>query len=144
MNQGESGPLWPLGVYFACVLAVVGIMVGASYLLGQRRRDRSTGEPYESGIVSAGSAGIRFTARFYLMAALFLVFDMETVFVLTWAAAARELGWRGYLAMFVFVAMLAAALAYLWRSGALESSSRRGGKRDTSPPGGARANASSR
>jgi len=119
VSSEAAAPLWPLAVYFACVLAVVGIMVGASFLLGQRRRDRSTGEPYESGIVSAGSARIRFTAPFYLMAAMFLVFDLETVFVITWASAARELGWRGYLAILVFIAMLAVALVYIWRSGAL-------------------------
>ena len=126
MDRNVTGQLWPLAVYSACVFIVVVLMVGLSFLLGQRRRNRRAGdEPYESGIVPSGDAGIRFTARFYLPAALFLVFDMETVFVLTGASAVRELGWQGYAAMVSFIGMLAAALVYLWRSGALDWASKK-------------------
>jgi NADH-quinone oxidoreductase subunit A len=112
--------LWPVGVYAACVIGVVAVMIGASSVLGQRRRDRATGEPYESGIVSEGSARLRLTAQFYLVAMLFVIFDLETVFILAWAVATRELGWPGYAAMSLFIAFLLLALVYLWRLGALD------------------------
>ena len=111
--------MWPLGVYFACVVTVVAVMVGASFLLGQRHQDRATGEPYESGIVSEGTARLRLTAQFYLMAMLFVVFDLEAVFIFAWAVAVRELGWTGYIVVLVFIALLLVALLYLWRVGAL-------------------------
>lgn len=111
--------MWPLGVYFACVVAVVAVMAGASSLLGQRHQDRATGEPYESGIVSEGTARLRLTAQFYLMAMLFVIFDLEAVFIFAWAVAVRELGWTGYIVISVFIALLLVALGYLWRVGAL-------------------------
>lgn len=120
MNSFELPSLWPIVVYGSCVLAVVGVMIGASALLGQRRRDRSTGEPYESGIVPEGSARLRFTAQFYLVAMLFVIFDLEAVFIFAWAVATRSLGWTGFAAITVFVALLAVALVYLWRIGALD------------------------
>jgi len=111
--------MWPLGVYFACVVAVVAVMVGASFFLGQRHNDRATGEPYESGIVSEGTARLRLTAQFYLMAMLFVIFDLEAVFIFAWAVSVRELGWTGYIVISVFIALLLVALGYLWRVGAL-------------------------
>jgi NADH-quinone oxidoreductase subunit A len=112
--------LWPLAVYFAAVVLLVAAMLGLSYLLGQRHHERATGEPYESGIVSTGSARLRFSAKFYLIAMLFVIFDLETVFIFAWAVAFRELGWAGYLAILVFIGVLLAALIYEWRIGALE------------------------
>ena len=119
--MGLSDPMisWPFGVYVVCVFAVVGIMIGASFVLGQRHRDRATGQPYESGIVSEGSARVRMTSQFYLMAMLFVIFDLEAVFIFAWAVAVRELGWVGYSAISVFIVLLLIALVYLWRIGAL-------------------------
>ncbi len=112
--------LWPFLVYVAAVIVLVGGMIGMSYVLGQRHRDRHTGEPYESGIVSTGSARIRFDAKFYLIAMLFVIFDLETMFIFAWAVAAREAGWSGYIELLVFIGVLVAALIYLWRIGALD------------------------
>jgi NADH-quinone oxidoreductase subunit A len=120
VNETDPSLLWPLAVYFACTLGVVAFMVGASYLLGQRHKDRATGEPYESGIVSEGSARLRFTARFYLTAMLFVIFDLEAVFIFTWAVAVVELGWTGYIVILIFIGLLLVALGYLWRVGALD------------------------
>ncbi len=64
---------------------------------------------------------MRLSADFYLFAVFFVIFDLESVFVYTWAIAVRELGWQGYFSMSVFVVSLAAALAYLWRLGALDA-----------------------
>jgi len=111
--------LWPLGVYVACVVGVVCVMVGVSHLLGQRHKDRATDEPYESGIVSEGSARLRMTSQFYLMAMLFVIFDLEAVFIFAWAVSVRELGWPGYAAMLLFIVLLFVALVYLWRTGSL-------------------------
>lgn len=117
--------LWPLAVYFAGVIFLVGLgMVGLSFLLGQRHKDRATGEPYESGIVSQGTARIRLSAKFYHVAMFFVVFDLEAVFIFAWAVAIRDLGWMGYIEVIIFIGVLFAGLVYLWRMGALDWGSR--------------------
>ena len=113
-------PLWPLAVYGLLVIVLVTGMIGLSALLGERHRERATGEPYESGIVSTGSARVRLSVTFYLVAMCFVIFDLEAVYLFAWAVAARELGWAGYAEVLVFVGVLVAALAYLWRRGALD------------------------
>jgi NADH-quinone oxidoreductase subunit A len=112
--------LWPFAVYCALVGGLVAAMLGLSYVLGQRHHDRATDSPYESGIVSEGSARVRFSAKFYLVAVFFVIFDLEAVFVYAWAVAVREAGWPGYLELLTFVLILGATLAYLWRVGALD------------------------
>ena len=116
----EAVVLWPLLIYLALVLVVVLGMLGLSHFLGQRHRERATGEPYESGIPPTGSARLRFDVRFYLVAMFFVIFDLEVVFLVAWAVAVRELGWSGYIEALVFIAVLGVALAYLWRIGALD------------------------
>jgi NADH-quinone oxidoreductase subunit A len=118
--------LWPLAVYFAAVILLVAGMLAVSYLLGQRHQARATLEPYESGIVSTGSARLRFSAQFYLVAMLFVIFDLEAVFIFAWAIAFRESGWTGYAGVVVFIGALAAALIYEWRMGALDWGSKGG------------------
>ncbi len=119
-SQTQTIMLWPLAVYFVAVLVVVTGMLGFSYILGQRHHDRATGEPYESGIVSTGSARMRFDAKFYLNAMFFVVFDLESVFVVAWAVALHSAGWAGYIAMAIFIAVILVSLIYLWRLGALD------------------------
>ena len=112
--------IWPLVAYFALVVFLVVAVLFVSYLLGQRHSEPATGEPYEGGIVSEGSARVRVSVRYYLVAMFFVVFDLEAVFLFAWAGAARELGWAGYCEVVVFVGVLVAALVYLWRVGALD------------------------
>lgn len=112
--------IWPLALYFLIVVSLVAAMLILSYVLGQRHRERATADFYESGIKSAGTARVRLSARFYLVAMFFVIFDVEAVFVFAWAVAARELGWPGYWEMAVFIGLLVAALGYLWRLGALD------------------------
>jgi NADH-quinone oxidoreductase subunit A len=112
--------LWPLAVYAAIVGMLVVAMLGLSYVLGQRHQDRATGSPYESGILSEGSARVRFPAQFYLVAMFFVIFDLEAVFIFAWAIAVRETGWTGYAEVLLFIMVLLATLAYLWRVGALD------------------------
>lgn len=116
----SSTLLWPMVVYGGIVLSLVAIILGLSYVLGQRHHDHATNEPYEGGILSAGSARIRFSSQFYLVAMLFVIFDVETVFILSWAIAFRELGWYGYAGVGVFMLMLVVVLIYEWRNGALD------------------------
>jgi NADH-quinone oxidoreductase subunit A len=112
--------LWPLVVYGAIVLSLVVLILGLSYVLGQRGNSRATGEPYEGGIVSAGGARIRFSSQFYMVAMLFVIFDVETIFIFAWAIAFPELGWYGYFGVLVFIVMLVVVLVYEWRNGALD------------------------
>jgi NADH-quinone oxidoreductase subunit A len=112
--------LWPLLAYAAAVVALAASMILISYVLGERHRERATGEPYESGIVSTGTARLRVSAKFYLIAMFFVVFDLEAAFIFAWAVAFRELGWAGYVEILVFIGILLAALVYLWRLGALD------------------------
>ncbi|PKV75209.1 NADH-quinone oxidoreductase subunit A [Pontibacter ramchanderi] len=112
--------LWPLVVYGAIVLSLVLLILGLSYVLGQRGYARATGEPYEGGIVSAGGARIRFSSQFYMVAMMFVIFDVETIFIFSWAIAFPELGWYGYFGVLVFIGMLVVVLVYEWRNGALD------------------------
>lgn len=112
--------LWALGIYFGVVLFLVIAMLVVSYVLGQRHHENATGSPYESGIVSAGSAHVRLSAKFYLVAMFFVVFDLEAAFLFAWAVAGRELGWSGYWEVLIFTGVLIGALGYLWRVGALD------------------------
>jgi NADH-quinone oxidoreductase subunit A len=112
--------LWPLLVYGAIVLSLVGLILALSYFLGQHHQERATGEPYEGGILSTGSARLRFSAQFYLIAMLFVIFDVETVFIVSWAIAFQELGWYGYFGVLVFIVLLVVVLIYEWRNGALD------------------------
>lgn len=112
--------IWTLGVYFGLVLLLVGGMLAVSYVLGQRHTDPASGLPYEGGIASVGSARVRMSAKFYLVAMFFVIFDLEAVFLFAWAVAARPLGWPAFWDVVIFVAVLVAVLVYLWRIGALD------------------------
>src|SRR5215469_5943590 len=112
--------LWPLAVYLVIVLALVVAMLGLSFVLGQRHHERATDSPYESGILSQGSARVRLSAKFYLVAMFFVIFDLEAVFIFAWAISVRETGWTGYAEVTLFIAVLLATLVYLWRVGALD------------------------
>ena len=112
--------IWPLAVYFAAVLLIVAVMLTLSYVLGQRHTEPATGAPFESGIVSEGSVHVCLSVKFYLVATFFVVFDLEAVFIFLWAVAGRELGWAGYTEVLIFIGVLTATLAYLWRTGVLD------------------------
>jgi NADH-quinone oxidoreductase subunit A len=95
-------------------------MLGLSFVLGQRHTEHATNEPYEGGILSTGSARLRFSSQFYLIAMLFVIFDVETIFIFSWAIAFEELGWFGYVGVIIFVILLFVVLIYEWRNGALD------------------------
>jgi NADH-quinone oxidoreductase subunit A len=109
-----------LAVYAGSVVFMVAAMLVLSWLLGERHRQRTTNEPYESGIPTTGSARLRMPAEFYPVAAFFVIFDLETVLFVAWAVVARPAGWAGFVEILVVAGVLGAALAYLWRMGALD------------------------
>jgi NADH-quinone oxidoreductase subunit A len=84
-----------------------------SYLLGERHQQRATGARYEGGILSEGSARVRLSAKFYLVAMFFVIFDLEAVFLFAWAVTARSLGWPAFWEAAIFVGILVASLLYL-------------------------------
>ena len=95
-------------------------MVVASQVLSAYRPTPVKEAPYESGMSPLGSTRERFSVKFYLVAILFIVFDVETVFLVPWAVAMRTLGWEGFAAAMIFVFILTVALIYEWKKGALE------------------------
>jgi NADH-quinone oxidoreductase subunit A len=117
--------MWTLGVYFGIVLLLVAGMLIVSWLLGERHMAPAKGIPFESGVISTGSAHLRLSARFYLVAVFFVIFDLEAVFLFAWAVSALRLGWAAFWEVVVFTGVLVAVLVYLWRTGALDWQVRR-------------------
>jgi NADH-quinone oxidoreductase subunit A len=119
LNTSDT-PGWPFWVYTFLVIGLLTLIISLSYFLGQRHQERATAQPYESGILETGSARLRFSAQFYLVAMMFVIFDIEVVFIVLWALAFKELGWPGYLGICVFIGLLFAVLIYEWSVGALD------------------------
>ena len=111
---------WPMLVYLALVVLVAGAMIATSHLLGERHRERATAEAYESGIPPTGSARLRVSAKFYLTAMFFVIFDLGAAFVFAWAIEVRKLGWTGYIGLLIFIGTLVSGLLYLSQQGALD------------------------
>lgn len=116
MNQ----PYIPILILFGLsVVNAVGMAV-ASHFLGPLRPTGTKQAPYESGMVPLGSTRERFSVKFYLVAILFIVFDLETVFLIPWGVAFRGLGLFGFIEMLVFIGVLTVGLVYVWKKGALQ------------------------
>jgi NAD(P)H-quinone oxidoreductase subunit 3 len=114
-----SGYEYFLGFLLVCSLVPI-VALGASKLLrptGTSIERRST---YESGVEPFGNAWIQFNIRYYMFALVFVVFDVETVFLYPWAVAFHKLGLLAFIEALIFIAILIIALAYAWRKGALE------------------------
>jgi NADH-quinone oxidoreductase subunit A len=109
-----------LSIYVAGVFGLVGLMLGASYVLGGRDHGRAKDEPFESGAISVGSAQLRMPAKFYLVAMFFVIFDVEAVFLYAWAVSARQNGSTGLAMASIFITVLLAALFYVSRVGGLD------------------------
>ena len=119
-------PNTPTEVYFPVLLqvliamAVAAGMIGASYVLGHKVRNRVKDLPYECGITPVGNARERFSVSFYLVGMLFILFDVEAVFLYPWAVVYKSLKWFGFVEMLLFIAILLAGYLYLWKKGALD------------------------
>lgn len=110
----------PILLFFVAAVVFAGGSVLLSSLVGPRRPDRVKLEPYECGIAPVGLARERFSVKFYLVAMLFIVFDIEIIFLVPWAVIYRDLGWFGFLEMGAFLLVLVLGLVYVWRKGGLE------------------------
>jgi NADH-quinone oxidoreductase subunit A len=113
----------PILILSLFVIANAALMIGVSHWLSSTRRTATKVAPYESGMPVLGTARERFSVKFYLVAMLFIIFDIETVFMIPWAAGFRRLeGMAGLLVieMLLFVAILGVGYVYVWKRGALE------------------------
>jgi len=116
-------PYIPLLLLIAFIIANAILMLGVSHILSTYRRTPTKIAPYESGMPVLGDARERFSVKFYLVAMLFIVFDIETVFMIPWAVAFNQLTTISgvlIIEMFVFILILAVGYVYLWKRGALQ------------------------
>lgn len=121
MQVTTSSPdFWALAIFVVGVVGMCAFMLGVPVWLGGRDWGRAKNEPFESGVVPQGSARLRLSAKFYLVAMFFVIFDVEALFLYAWAVSAREVGWAGLVEVTLFILFLLAGLVYLWRLGALD------------------------
>jgi NADH-quinone oxidoreductase subunit A len=113
-------PLIPLCVMAALVGGLATVFILASIYLGPKKRNPIKDTPFECGIPSEGYNAGAMSVRFYIMAMLFIIFDVELAFLFPWAASFRSLGWFGFAEMIAFVVVVGVGFVYAWKIGALE------------------------
>ncbi len=134
------GPAWSpwapgllsLVLYTAMVLGLLALLLFLTRWLGERKPDPEKARPFECGVIPTGAARFRYPVPFYLVAIFFLIFDVETALIFSWAVALKELSWRGWLQISFFILVLLLSLIYLWAKGGLDWQSR--SPRKASPP----------
>ncbi len=110
---------FPVLLQVVIAFAVATGLVAMAFLVGKRVRSKVKGAPYECGIPPAGSARERFSVKFYLVAMVFILFDIEAIFLYPWAVVYRELKLFAFVEMFVFIALILAGFFYIWKKGVL-------------------------
>jgi len=120
---------FPIVVQVIIAIAVAAGLIGISALLGQRRKSPLKDTPYESGMAPVGSARERFSVKFYLVGMIFILFDIEAVFLYPWVVVYRELKIFGFFEMLVFVALVLVGFFYVYKKGALDWSHSKDGSR---------------
>ena len=120
---------FPVLVQALLAMALAAGLLTASYLLGKRVRNKVKDMPYESGIVPTGDARQRFSVKFYLVAMLFILFDIEAIFLYPWAVVYRDLKMAGFVEMLIFVVLILSGFFYIWKKGALDWSKPEGASR---------------
>ena len=110
----------PILVFLLLGSILGGAMMGAGSLLSARRPNAAKNSPYECGFAAFESARIPFDVRFYMVAILFILFDLETAFFFPWAVVLRKIGWLGFSSMMFFLGLLVIGFIYEWKRGALE------------------------
>ena len=115
-NAGIFG----LVLYTLIVLVVIAVMLFLTAWLGEKKESEEKQRPYECGIIPTGSAWFRYPVPFYLVAAFFLIFDLEAVFIFAWAVAFVDLGWMGWMRITFFILVLLLSLFYIWKKGGLD------------------------
>jgi NADH-quinone oxidoreductase subunit A len=120
MNTTPLTPYFPIAIVFLLAGGLATLLSFISAIVGPRKPSATKSESFEAGSESSGPAHGRFAVKFYVVALLFIVFDVEAVFLYPWAVNFRALAWTGYVEMLVFAATLVVGLAYIWKKGALD------------------------
>jgi NADH-quinone oxidoreductase subunit A len=110
----------PLLMHFAIAFGLAGAIVTLSYFIGQHKPNRAKVSPYECGVQPVGDARGRFSVKFYLVAMLFILFDVEAVFLYPWAVILRELKMFGFWEMLVYILIVLVGLFYIWKKGVID------------------------
>ncbi len=110
----------PVLIFIIVGLAIGGIMVALGFILGPHRPDTEKLSPYECGFEAFEDSRMKFDVRYYLVAILFIIFDLEIAFLFPWAIVLESIGWFGYIAMSIFLGILVIGFIYEWKKGALE------------------------
>jgi NADH-quinone oxidoreductase subunit A len=131
MPDNYFGRYLPFLVHSLLVIGLATVIISLSWLIGERKPTRAKMAPYESGMTPVGDARGRFSVQFYLVAMLFILFDVEAVFLYPWAVILRDLGHFGLWEMFVYIGIVLVGFFYVWKKGVLEwgPAAMRGGKR---------------
>ena len=126
---------FPVLLQVVIAAAVAAGLVGGGLLLGKRFRNAAKDTPYESGMQPVGSARERFSVKFYLVAMVFILFDIEAIFLYPWAVVFRELKMFAFVEMLLFIVLVLAGFFYIWKKGVLDwSHEAMSAFRDTEPP----------
>ena len=120
MPTSYAATYFPVLVQILIAIAVAGGMIGASALLGQRVRDPIKSSPYESGMKAVGNARERFSVKYYLVAMVFILFDIEAIFLYPWAVVYRELKLFAFFEMLLFIVLVLCGFFYIWKKGVLD------------------------
>jgi NADH-quinone oxidoreductase subunit A len=123
MPESYAEQYFPVLVQALLAMALAAGLITVSWLLGKRIRNRVKDMPYESGIVPTGDARHRFSVKFYLVAMLFILFDIEAIFLYPWAVVYRELKMFAFVEMLLFIGLVLVGFVYVWKKGALDWSS---------------------
>ncbi len=110
----------PVLIFIIIGFAIGAVMMGMGFMLGSRSPDSEKDSPYECGFEAFEDARMKFDVRYYLVAILFIIFDLEIAFLFPWAVALGEIGMVGFVAMVVFLGILVVGFIYEWKKGALE------------------------
>jgi NADH-quinone oxidoreductase subunit A len=116
--------LLSFALYTVIILVVLGLLLLLTRWLGERKPNFEKARPYECGVIPTGGARFRYPVPFYLVAVFFLIFDVETALIFSWAVAMEDLGWRGWLQISFFIVVLLVSLFYIWKKGGLDWRSR--------------------
>jgi NADH-quinone oxidoreductase subunit A len=111
---------FPILLFIIVAFAVGGAMIGVGWVLGPSRPDSEKLSPYECGFEAFEDARMKFDVRYYLVAILFILFDLEIAFLFPWAVTLNEIGAFGFWSMMIFLAILVVGFVYEWKKGALE------------------------
>jgi len=123
MPTSYSDSYFPVVVQTVLAVLVAAALITISFALGKRVKDRVKDSPYECGMAPTGSARERFSVKFYLIAIVFILFDIEAVFLYPWAVVYRELKMFAFVEMLLFIVLILCGFFYVWKKGALDWSS---------------------